>query len=328
MRAQPFHGHFSLFALVLHSRSFVCFPEFFLSLSIFGLRTVPLSNISTMPSESSLKKHADIAREALQTFHTVISLNSASLIKTAIADLIDVIAHFHTFTPFFNHHPLFQELPVAAFTAIDDFRTKNPKFDLPQTFHKVVALNSKIQDILSSPFGKKDITPSGPRADRTKKIKPPATLTVKPSSAKLGTESPESAPFGDEVSALPMDTKPDHSPIHTAAVIPNSASHASSPSVKPSLGPILGSHERVACDMCSPHDIVSIKRTREIVTDPLVSALVKEDNQAYLAFNDGVRHEIVVNCERLRVHLSLIDRLMSIYNLSVANAKANGKAPF
>ena len=80
--------------------------------------------------------------------------------------------------------------------------------------------------------------------------------------------------------------------------------------------------------MCSPHDIVSIKRTCEIVTDPLVSALVKEDNQAYLAFNDGVRHEIVVNCERLRVHLSLIDRLMSIYNLSVANAKANGKAPF
>ena len=151
---------------------------------------------------------------------------------------------------------------------------------------------------------------------------------------------------------IPLDLPP----IDTAAVVSKGASRASSvclpyssipgldtsstayyqflsllskqPSVKPSPGPIPGSHEMEVCNVCSPHDLVTIKRTREIVTDPTISALVKEDNQAHIAFHDGIRHEIVVNCERLRVHLSLIDRLMSIYSLSIANAKAKGKVPF
>jgi hypothetical protein len=47
------------------------------------------TNISIMPSESSLKKQAEVVREALKTFHTIRALNSPGLIKTAIQELID-----------------------------------------------------------------------------------------------------------------------------------------------------------------------------------------------------------------------------------------------
>jgi hypothetical protein len=58
-----------------------------------------------------------------------------------------------------------------------------------------------------------------------------------------------------------------------------------------------------------------------------MSELIDEDVKAQESFDDSVRHQIVIQCQRLRVHLSLIDRLMSIYNQSVASAKGKGKAP-
>jgi hypothetical protein len=82
-------------------------------------------------------------------------------------------AVFHNFVPFFNSHALFQELPVAAFSAIDNFKVKNPDFELPSSFQKVVALNAKIHDYLNPVLKKDSNLPSGPRSDRVKKTKSP-----------------------------------------------------------------------------------------------------------------------------------------------------------
>jgi hypothetical protein len=59
--------------------------------------SVTPSNISIMPSESSLKKQTELVREALKTFNAVQSLNSPGLIKTALNELLDVTAHFSIF---------------------------------------------------------------------------------------------------------------------------------------------------------------------------------------------------------------------------------------
>lgn len=80
---------------------------------------------------------------------------------------------FHNFTPFFNHHSLFQEIPPAVCSAIDEFSSKSPDFEIPDQFQKVVALTTKIKEILNSGSSKRaDNIPSGPRSDRTKKNKP------------------------------------------------------------------------------------------------------------------------------------------------------------
>lgn len=70
----------------------------------------------------------------------------------------------------------------------------------------------------------------------------------------------------------------------------------------------------------------SVKRARDVISDVVMAELIDEDVKAQESFIDSVRHQIVVHCQRLRVHLTLIDRLMGIYNQSVVPAKSKGKA--
>jgi hypothetical protein len=70
----------------------------------------------------------------------------------------------------------------------------------------------------------------------------------------------------------------------------------------------------------------SVKRARDVISDVVMAELIDEDVKAQESFIDSVRHQIVVHCQRLRVHLTLIDRLMGIYNQSVVPAKGKGKA--
>jgi hypothetical protein len=70
----------------------------------------------------------------------------------------------------------------------------------------------------------------------------------------------------------------------------------------------------------------SVKRARDVISDAVMSELIDEDVKAQESFIDSVRHQIVVHCQRLRVHLTLIDRLMGIYNQSVVPVKVKGKA--
>lgn len=181
--------------------TFVQVHSFFLLLYI-RLRKfsqVPMSitpsNISVMPSESSLKKQTEIVREALKSFNTIQSLNSPGLLKTALNELLDatVFFHmpsfrcslfnpapqvlFHNYIPFFNSHPLFQEIPPAVCSAVDDFVSKNPNFEVPVQFQKVIALDTKIKDVLNANFPKRaGSVPSAPRSDRIKKTKPAVSL--------------------------------------------------------------------------------------------------------------------------------------------------------
>lgn len=74
-------------------------------------------------------------------------------------------------------------------------------------------------------------------------------------------------------------------------------------------------------------NLASFRRARTILSEPTMSEVIDEDAQAHEAFHDCIRHEIVNHCEHLRVHYTLIERLMGIYSLSVAtfNAKNKGK---
>jgi hypothetical protein len=69
-------------------------------------------------------------------------------------------------------------------------------------------------------------------------------------------------------------------------------------------------------------DRKSVNRARDIVSNAVISELINEDSQAQDAFTGSLRHQIVANCQHLRVHLLLVDRLMTLYNESASSAKA------
>ena len=73
-------------------------------------------------------------------------------------------------------------------------------------------------------------------------------------------------------------------------------------------------------------DRKSVNRARDIVSNAVISELIDEDSQAQEAFTGSLRHQIVSNCQHLRVYLLVIDRLMALYNESVSSAPATSKA--
>jgi hypothetical protein len=105
----------------------------------------PTSNV-TMPSEFFFKKQAGRAQKALSNFKLVSSLSDASaLIRAAMTELVDATDAFNGFLSHRNHS-LFQEVPIMVQATLDDFLTKNPKFDVPKNFHKIAGLVARIRD--------------------------------------------------------------------------------------------------------------------------------------------------------------------------------------
>jgi hypothetical protein len=106
-----------------------------------------------MPSESSFKKHAEIARDALKNFTTVRVLNAPTIVKTAVFDLIDAVIAFYPFIPFFLTHDLFRELAPTIFNVLNDFAKDNPSFVMPKTMDKVASLNERVQSSINPKRG-------------------------------------------------------------------------------------------------------------------------------------------------------------------------------
>lgn len=104
-----------------------------------------------MPSESSFKRQADLASDALKTFSAVQSSKSAMVVKAAVIELIEATIAFNDYLPFFLSHSLFQEIPPAVFNALDHFATKNPKFEMPSTIARVAGLDARVKDSLKNP---------------------------------------------------------------------------------------------------------------------------------------------------------------------------------
>ena len=61
-------------------------------------------------------------------------------------------------------------------------------------------------------------------------------------------------------------------------------------------------------------DFGSIRRARDILADSIMSEIINEDPQSQAAFKDSLHHQIVITCQRLRVYLHLVDRLMALFN--------------
>ena len=49
----------------------------------------------------------------------------------------------------------------------------------------------------------------------------------------------------------------------------------------------------------------------------------QEDPAAQTSFEDTVHHQIVLGCQRLRITLVIIDKLMALYNDAVSAGKIN-----
>lgn len=148
-----------------------------------------------IPLDALFKSKAEVLREALQNFNTVLPLNSASLWKSALGELVSstVRSSFHCNFSYINSfsklvfnyhlsfvsHPLFQELVPAAHTAVENFRSKHPDFKLPVSTHMIAGLDARVKDFLNS---KKAATPAtGLRPEKVKKTK----TSVRPSFFKI-----------------------------------------------------------------------------------------------------------------------------------------------
>ena len=107
--------------------------------------------ISIMPSESSFKRQAELAQDALKMFTTVRSMKSTPVIMAAITELIDATVGFNNFVPFFVSFPLFQEIPSAVLKALDDFVKVNPDFHMPSGMAKIASLDARARDAAAPP---------------------------------------------------------------------------------------------------------------------------------------------------------------------------------
>ena len=108
-------------------------------------------SISIMPSESSFKRQAELAQEALKTFTAVRSMKSTTVVTAAITELIDATVAFNHFVPFFVNHSLFQEIPSAVLKAFEDFIKTNPDFDMPAGIGKISGLDARARDAAAPP---------------------------------------------------------------------------------------------------------------------------------------------------------------------------------
>ena len=113
--------------------------------------------MSIMPSESSFKRQADLAREALKSFSAVKSIKSPIIVNAALKDLLDNTVAFNNFVPYFVSHALFQELVPAVHTVINEFSTQNPSFDMPPSAIKVSGLLARVKDSMGLSNSKKGV---------------------------------------------------------------------------------------------------------------------------------------------------------------------------
>lgn len=108
-----------------------------------------------MPSESSYKKHIEIAREALKNFTIVRNLKAPIIVKAAVDDLIDATIALYPFIPFFLTHAHFQEFVPAAFNALNNFSNDNVSFVMPLSMDRVFTLNNRVRGSLTQTIAKK-----------------------------------------------------------------------------------------------------------------------------------------------------------------------------
>lgn len=106
------------------------------------------TSTAIMPSESSFKQQAELARAALKNFKAIAQLDAPGPVKTAFYELFAATVDFNRFIPFFVSHALFHEIPPLVHTALEEFLVKHPNFERPPAYSKLAGLNARIQDSL------------------------------------------------------------------------------------------------------------------------------------------------------------------------------------
>jgi hypothetical protein len=71
----------------------------------------------------------------------------------------------------------------------------------------------------------------------------------------------------------------------------------------------------------------TIHRACDIVFNPTMSELVREDAKATTSLQDALRHQVVVISQQVHVCLQVLDYLMDLYNKSrVSSTSSDAKA--
>jgi len=312
-----------------------------------------------MPSESSFKKQADLAQDALQSFTAVQSLKSPVVIKAALDDLVAATVAFNNFVPFFTSHSLFLEIPPAVFHVLEKFIHKNPNFDMPSDYAKIVGLDTRIREYLAQPVPvkKEPAVVSAPRVDKPKKNKvtskrlrlskefiddsdgdEPARFLAPPSiTPSSDTSGPKTA---DEVISKVLNKVSDLANGTPKNVVPD---RGAKPSTTPCSAHQDKKHAFATCKNCldqgapmdidepvppisnSDHD--AIARALTITSNPTIIEITDESSKGNDFLQNSLRLQILQGCQHLRGYLSSVDQLMARYHkLVTANSASNSSA--
>lgn len=123
------------------------------------------------PTEKAFLRQADVVREALETFLAVVEKGSPRVTFCSMTEVVNYTVRLpflstlrYVLTPYqaglsgiteFIAHPVFQELPLAVYKAVEDYSRRNPSVKLPDTWNQVLGLRARINDYLRRPPAKK-----------------------------------------------------------------------------------------------------------------------------------------------------------------------------
>ena len=161
--------HLCIMTIKFFQRSFSLLKESARSLLSFRSHFLFMSS-PTGPSralvlsETAFKKQVDAIQQAHSAFKSVCDVPQLgkAFLKLALNELVDATVCFSPnfiFSPSliifqdglnkylnFIHHPSFKETLPAIQNTLDDFRSKNPNFELPKNIGRVTGLVARLND--------------------------------------------------------------------------------------------------------------------------------------------------------------------------------------
>jgi hypothetical protein len=271
----------------------------------------------------------------MKNFSAVQSLKSTIVIKAALNELVDATAAFTDFVPVFTSHPLFQEIPPAVFHLLEKFLHKNPNFDMPPNYSKIVKLDARIRNTLTQTTldQKVAVTPTGPRADKSKKGKVPNKRVRLSKEFIDDSDGDEPAQFIPSTTIDPVNSGPKSAEeivtkvLDKVAEVTNKAPRCSScqdshtPAPCSKVAGTLVSTPMEIDDPAPPiadQDRDAITRARTIVSNPTILDITAECSKDAEFLQNSLRLQILQGCQHLRSYLSSVDSLMGRYHDSIA----------
>ena len=136
-------------------------------------------------------------------------------------------------------------------------------------------------------------------------------IVVKPQDASGNAKASTSAPVSGVGVTKPSDK---------GKFVPKPGEPLSHSNLFPLLGPT--AFAVALAKVLSNMELVKLERARKVVTDPTMEEIIQEHPQGHSEFENAVRFHIISFAQRINVSLSILDKLMELFN-SRASATAD-----